>query len=462
MEQQHIVEEFGRDESKLRLLLASDVASEGINLHFLCHRMIHFDIPWSMMVFQQRNGRIDRYGQEREPQIVYLITESNADKIKGDNRILELLIQKDDMAVKNIGDPSALMGVFDIEQEELFTATAMEHGDTPDDFEERLKRVPKDPLGLLMDEMEIPKGNEVLSAKKRMPSLFADDFAFLKETVAFISRNQPLQAEFDDMARTVNLTAPEELKLRFKTLPDEVWPDGGQFILCADRKAIMEEIRRTRREEDAWPRIQLLWEQHPVMQWANDKLLSAFGRQEAPVISLPGKLAVGEVIFVLSGLIPNRKSHPLIQHWFGVRFVGGIFTAIEVFDDVIKRTALGRVKFPNRSDSLLTDAPLKFLPEAIAKGIEWMRQRRKEFDTLVDPKLNEQLAALETLRKRHNEQLEFEFLQSLQDRKSQDKKLQRQREIDRIFDEYMNWIEDTLVTEETPYIRVVAVLRGES
>lgn len=461
IEQQHMVEEFGRDESKLRLLLASDVASEGINLHFLCHRMIHFDIPWSMMVFQQRNGRIDRYGQEREPQIVYLITESDADKIKGDNRILELLIQKDDMAVKNIGDPSALMGVFDIEQEELFTAAAMENGDTPDDFEERLKKVPKDPLGLLMDEMEIPKGNEVQAARKKMLSLFGDDLSYLKETVDFIRRNQPLQAEFDDITRTVNLTAPEELKMRFKTLPDEVWPDGGQFILCADRKAIMEEIRRTRREEHSWPRIQLLWEQHPVMQWANDKLLSAFGRQQAPVISLPGKLAVGEVIFVLSGLIPNRKSHPLIQHWFGVQFDNGKFTAIEVFDDVIKRTGLGTIKFPNRSDSLPTDTLGKFLPEAIAKGNMWMRQRRKEFEEVVNPKLEEQLKALDKLRKRHSEQLEFDFLQSLQDRKSQDKKSQRQREIDRIFDEYMKWIEDTLVTEETPYIRVVAVLRGE-
>jgi SNF2 family DNA or RNA helicase len=50
IEQQRIVEDFGKDEAPLRLLIASDVASEGINLHFLSHRMIHFDIPWSLMV----------------------------------------------------------------------------------------------------------------------------------------------------------------------------------------------------------------------------------------------------------------------------------------------------------------------------------------------------------------------------------------------------------------------------
>jgi len=50
MEQQGVVEQFGNESSPIRLLIASDVASEGINLHYLSHRMIHFDIPWSLMV----------------------------------------------------------------------------------------------------------------------------------------------------------------------------------------------------------------------------------------------------------------------------------------------------------------------------------------------------------------------------------------------------------------------------
>lgn len=63
LEQQEIVEGFGSADSPIRLLIASDVASEGINLHHQSHRLIHFDIPWSLLTFQQRNGRIDRYGQ---------------------------------------------------------------------------------------------------------------------------------------------------------------------------------------------------------------------------------------------------------------------------------------------------------------------------------------------------------------------------------------------------------------
>ena len=63
IEQMDIVNAFNRREAPLRLLLCSDVASEGLNLHHCSHRLIHFDIPWSLMVFQQRNGRVDRYGQ---------------------------------------------------------------------------------------------------------------------------------------------------------------------------------------------------------------------------------------------------------------------------------------------------------------------------------------------------------------------------------------------------------------
>ncbi len=104
MEQQRVVEEFGRTEAPVRILVASDVASEGLNLHYLSHRLIHFDIPWSLMVFQQRNGRIDRYGQEKRPDIRYMMISSKNERIKGDMRIIRILVEKEEQAFKNIGD----------------------------------------------------------------------------------------------------------------------------------------------------------------------------------------------------------------------------------------------------------------------------------------------------------------------------------------------------------------------
>jgi SNF2 family DNA or RNA helicase len=154
-DQQTIVENFGKEGQPIRLLIASDVASEGINLHYLCHHLIHFDIPWSLMVFQQRNGRIDRYGQEKILYILYLVNQTKNPKIKGDMRILELLIRKDEEAVKNIGDPSALMGVYDIDAEEKITANAIEQGQSDTEFERNLDQTAQgafDPLKILMGE----------------------------------------------------------------------------------------------------------------------------------------------------------------------------------------------------------------------------------------------------------------------------------------------------------------------
>jgi len=137
-EQQGIVENFGREESPIRVLVASDVASEGLNLHYLSHRMIHFDIPWSLMVFQQRNGRIDRYGQQKRPDIRYMLIESSNPRIKGDMRIIEILITKEEQALKNIGDPALLLGKFSIEDEELVVSDAIEGGADASAFEDIL------------------------------------------------------------------------------------------------------------------------------------------------------------------------------------------------------------------------------------------------------------------------------------------------------------------------------------
>ena len=130
-EQQDIVERFGRQEDPLRVLLCSDVASEGLNLHYFCHRLIHFDLPWSLMVFQQRNGRVDRYGQAQEPQILYLFTATQVEKIRGDLRILEILQQKDEQANLNLGDPASFLNVYDPDREVQKVSEFMANGMTP-------------------------------------------------------------------------------------------------------------------------------------------------------------------------------------------------------------------------------------------------------------------------------------------------------------------------------------------
>ena len=50
--------------SPIRILLATDAASEGIDLQNYCSKMVHLEIPYNPNVLEQRNGRIDRHGQK--------------------------------------------------------------------------------------------------------------------------------------------------------------------------------------------------------------------------------------------------------------------------------------------------------------------------------------------------------------------------------------------------------------
>ncbi len=61
-------------DSEVRILLATDAASEGIDLQNHCHRLIHYEIPWNPNRLEQRNGRIDRHGQRFDPQIWHFVS----------------------------------------------------------------------------------------------------------------------------------------------------------------------------------------------------------------------------------------------------------------------------------------------------------------------------------------------------------------------------------------------------
>ena len=72
---QRITDEFQKPPAlhPVRILLATDTASEGIDLQRQCHRLINYDIPFNPNRLEQRAGRVDRYGQERTPEIRHFV-----------------------------------------------------------------------------------------------------------------------------------------------------------------------------------------------------------------------------------------------------------------------------------------------------------------------------------------------------------------------------------------------------
>ncbi len=63
----------------VRILLATDAASEGLNLQQTARYLLHFDCPWNPSKLEQRNGRLDRHGQARDVTVHHFVTDQDQD-----------------------------------------------------------------------------------------------------------------------------------------------------------------------------------------------------------------------------------------------------------------------------------------------------------------------------------------------------------------------------------------------
>ena len=463
-QQQEIVENFGRTESPIRVLVASDVASEGLNLHYLSHRMIHFDIPWSLMVFQQRNGRIDRYGQQKRPDIRYMMIESDNKRIKGDMRIIEILIMKEEQALKNIGDPSLLLGKFTIEDEELVVIDAIENGSDAQAFENTLDsgEAEFDPFEELMKGAEEAEEKEVEKSKTVSDETLFTDIDYLSQALLYLNQNESHPVDKLSSVSGLDIKITEEMRRRLRALvPEEALPQGDTLRLSDDTAFVMDEMRRSMQNnmaDTAWPKTQYLWRQHPIFDWVNDKAGLLFNRGQAPVIGIPEKLSIDETIFVISGSIPNQKSTPLVDEWFGLAYQDDKYVETIDMHEVIRRTGIRSNNLSN-IDVITQDeicAAEKLRGDAVTHAQEFLGRKFREYQNRMNPLLDEEVEKLIALQEKHHEYYRMTF--SEQGRKLEEKS----RGVDKLFEEFISWVTETLTIQDNPYIRIIAVLTGVS
>jgi superfamily II DNA/RNA helicase len=102
-----------------RLLLATDAAGEGLNLHQSCRLVINLELPWSPVRLEQRIGRVDRIGQRRRVHVVQLIARDSAEL-----RVLSRLQVRVDRMRRAIGGRDPLAS--DPEREDTIACFALE------------------------------------------------------------------------------------------------------------------------------------------------------------------------------------------------------------------------------------------------------------------------------------------------------------------------------------------------
>ncbi|MGW3506572.1 helicase-related protein [Streptomyces sp. NPDC000994] len=92
--------EAGEDAAARRVLIATDCLSEGVNLQHYFDAVIHYDLAWNPTRHDQREGRVDRYGQRRdEVRVITLYGDDNGI----DGKVLEVLIKKHRQIKKDLG-----------------------------------------------------------------------------------------------------------------------------------------------------------------------------------------------------------------------------------------------------------------------------------------------------------------------------------------------------------------------
>lgn len=138
-----IKDAFNDPENKVRVLIATDAASEGLNLQSTARHVLHFDCPWNPARLEQRNGRLDRHGQARDVHVFHFASEQEADL-----KFLAYLIYKVHQIREDLGatgelfdeathrclvlgeNPAAVQEKLDAQIVQVTGATRMEADDT--------------------------------------------------------------------------------------------------------------------------------------------------------------------------------------------------------------------------------------------------------------------------------------------------------------------------------------------
>lgn len=127
----------------VRILVATDAASEGIDLQNHCHRMVHYEVPWNPNVLEQRNGRIDRHGQRATEVLIWhpvgagyqerqLDASVRTGELEGDLEFLMIAARKIQAIREDLGSVGAVIAQ-QVEQAMLGARSRLETAQAEDD-----------------------------------------------------------------------------------------------------------------------------------------------------------------------------------------------------------------------------------------------------------------------------------------------------------------------------------------
>ena len=468
-EQEELVADFGKEDSKIRVFLSSDSGSQGVNLHYYCHLMFNYDIPWSLITLEQRNGRIDRYGQKETPYIYYLIAKSTSDSVRSDMAILKKLVDKEEEVHKTLGDALSVMNLYSAEKEAVAVTKAIKTHDTHfldtnQEGEEQKTRRRRGGFFSLGKNTTPAKEYKVLYEPQL--SLYHDDMQFYRDLFAELEskgRNEHGEIQVVDAEIPyVEAMESKDLKEVLYDIPREALPTDRVFRLCNNRKVVMDAIEDSRKENNNnWAKFQPLYDLHPIIQYQLTKLAASVPKEQAFVVKhkmFPQDTA----LFLMYGSVANGLGQTLVSKFFVVPMniqKGTLCEAPYSLDDMLK-------KYPDMMNTIyqesVSEEELALLQDLLSDALEngetqYMYSRQNEESHKMSQQLEIYRQKLAHWANQAKQQLSIQFGEDVvQFRQKAYSKAEE--EIETIVSKQSQFNNDLFTLDNNePYIKVLAV-----
>lgn len=468
-EQEELVTDFGKEDSKIRVFLSSDSGSQGVNLHYYCHLMFNYDIPWSLITLEQRNGRIDRYGQKETPYIYYLIAKSTSDSVRSDMAILKKLVDKEEEVHKTLGDALSVMNLYSAEKEAVAVTKAIKTHDTHfletnQEGEEQKTRRRRGGFFSLGKNTTPAKEHKVLYEPQL--SLYHDDMQFYRDLFAELEskgRNEHGEIQVVDAEIPyVEAMESKDLKEVLYDIPREALPTDRVFRLCNNRKVVMDAIADSRKENNNnWAKFQPLYDLHPIIQYQLTKLAASVPKEQAFVVKhkmFPQDTA----LFLMYGSVANGLGQTLVSKFFVVPMniqKGTLCEAPYSLDDMLK-------KYPDMMNTIyqesVSEEELALLQDLLSDALEngetqYMYSRQNEESHKMSQQLEIYRQKLAHWANQAKQQLSIQFGEDVvQFRQKAYSKAEE--EIETIVSKQSQFNNDLFTLDNNePYIKVLAV-----
>lgn len=490
------VESFGTGTSPIRMMIATEVASEGVNLHHQCHNIIHYDLPWSIITLIQRNGRVDRFGQKHNPVIRYLMVDTAEGLLSGDKDIFNRLVEKVEEINRSTRTGESVLKLYSAEKEEEYIATqgvlagktdildkAQPESEESAGLEAMLQQAGQAVPGSLMAMAQAVMAQMAAQTSLPAESSVTDNsrIRLLNNDVFFERGYQTLKdqiggTDWHPIEKTANqyiFTPPKELARRLgkpgsekdvilgaTAIPEESWPEDDYLYLTHDPLRVNQAIQAAQAQKGQWSRELLLTEQHPVMQWLVERLQMLQPRGEAPLIASP-HLEEGQMLFCFIGQVSSKAGTPLLVEPHAVSFRKGGKFDIRPLKEALQEVRFDQLVNSGKQGKLPPSLMSAFVGSAVDQSRQHMGNLKKQRQQLVKPRLDEEEARLKNWFAEWAGHIDRSLSHLPPEGKRATRLRQKREEMEKYMEDRLHtWQQTYYEASDEPLTRLVMVIEG--